>query len=108
MQSLFDKIGKTASSAASLAANKAEEVMEVNKLKGEQNDLKNEYAAVKRKLADYVFKQYQAKEITDETLIEFCEKMQELRDGIDDIDEEIKAVKEEYRAKAAESSEERI
>lgn len=105
MQDLFNKLGKAASSAASTASNKAEEFREINKLKGEQNEAKNEYASVKKKLADYVFKKYQDGELKDETLIEFCDKMQELRDSIDSIDDEIKDLKEEYRIRRAENDE---
>ena len=108
MQSLFDKLGKAASSAATNAASKAEEMREINKLKGERNELKNEYTVTKKRLAEFVFKQYQDGELTDSALIEFCDKMQELRDGIDDLSEEIEAVRAEYEEKAAERAEDRI
>ncbi len=108
MQSLFDKLGKAATSAATNAASKAEEMREINRLKGEQNELKTEYTSTKRKLAEYVFKQYQDGQLTDSALVEFCDKMQELRDGIDDLEDEIKAVKEEYEEKASVRAEERL
>ncbi len=108
MQSLFDKLGKAATTAATSAAHKADEMREINKLKNERSELKNEYTITKRKLAEYIFKQYQAGELTDSALIEFCDKMQSLRDEIDELGEEIEAVKEEYEQKAAERSEERI
>ena len=57
MQSLFDKLGKAATSAATNAASKAEEMREINKLKSERNDLKSEYTVTKKKLAEYVFKE---------------------------------------------------
>ena len=68
MQSLFDKLGKAATSAATNAAHKADE----------------------------------------SALIEFCDTMQNLRDEIDELGEEIEAVREEYEQKAAERSEDRI
>lgn len=108
MQDLFNRLGKAAGAAVGTASNKAEEMREIQKLKGEQNDMKNEYSATKKKLADYVFKKYQAGELEDESLKEFCDKMQQLRDSIDGIDEKIKDVKEEYQMKAAEREEERI
>ena len=108
MQSLFDRLGKAATTAATSAAHKADEMREINKLKNERSELKNEYTITKRKLAEYIFKQYQAGELTDSALIEFCDKMQSLRDEIDELGEEIEAVKEEYEQKAAERSEERI
>ena len=108
MQSLFDKMGKAATTAATSAAHKADEMREINKLKNERSELKNEYTITKRKLAEYIFKQYQAGELTDSALIEFCDKMQSLRDEIDELGEEIEAVKEEYEQKAAERSEDRI
>jgi len=108
MQSLFDKLGKAASSAATNAASKAEEMREINRLKGEQNEMKTEYTATKKKLSEYVFKQYQEGNLTDSALLEFCDKMQELRDGIDELEEEIKNVKAEYEEKASVRAEERL
>ena len=108
MQSIFDKIGKAASSAATNAASRAELMKETNRLKSEQNELKSEYSATKRKLSDFVFKQYQQGNLEDPELLDFCQKMQDLRDSIDELDEEIKNVKDEYESMAAERSEERI
>lgn len=108
MQSLFDKLGKAASSAATNAASKAEEMREINRLKGEQNEMKTEYTVTKKKLSEYVFKQYQEGTLTDSALVEFCDKMQELRDGIDELEEEIKAVRAEYEEKASVRGEERL
>ena len=89
MQSLFDRLGKAATSTATNAASKAAEMREINKLKGERVELKNEYTIVKKKLSEYVFKQYQEGKLEDEALIEFCDKMQELRDSIDELGKEI-------------------
>ena len=108
MQSLFDKLGKAASSAATNAASKAEEMREINRLRGEQTEMKTEYTVTKKKLSEYVFKQYQEGTLTDSALVEFCDKMQELRDGIDELEEEIKAVRAEYEEKASIRGEERL
>lgn len=108
MQDLFSKIGKAASGAATSAATKAEEMREVNRLRGEQNDLRSEYSITKKKLADCVFKQYQAGELKDESLKEFCDKMQELRDKIDEYDAKIQDVKDNYEEKASERAERRL
>ena len=108
MQSIFDKLGKAASSAATSAASKAEEMREINRLKGEQNEMKTEYTVTKKKLSEYVFKQYQEGNLTDSALIEFCDKMQELRDGIDELEKEIEAVRTEYEEKASVRAEERL
>ena len=108
MQDLFNKIGKAASTAATTAGQKAEEMKEINKLKGEQSNLKSEYSITKKKLADYVFKLYQADELKDETLREFCDKMQELREEIDQIDKDIENVKEDYAEKASNRGEHRM
>ena len=108
MQSIFDKLGKAASTAAAGAASKAEEMREINRLRGEQNEMKTEYTVTKKKLSEYVFKQYQEGNLTDSALIEFCDKMQELRDGIDELGKEIEAVKAEYEEKASVRGEERL
>ncbi len=107
MQDLFNKLSKAASSAATTASDKANEMRQINKLKSEQTDLKNEYSSVKKKLADYVFKKFQDGELTDETLMEFCNKMQDLRDQIDKLDLDIQAVRDEYEEKSAQRAEER-
>ena len=62
----------------------------------------------KKKLAEYVFKQYQDGELTDSALVEFCDKMQELRDEIDELGREIDAVRAEYEEKASDRAEERL
>ena len=108
MQSLFDRLGKAATSTATNAASKAAEMREINRLRGEQNEMKTEYTVTKKKLSEYVFKQYQEGNLTDSALIEFCDKMQELRDSIDELEEEIKTVKAEYEEKANIRSEERL
>ena len=108
MQSIFDKLGKAASSAATSAASKAEEMREINRLRGEQNEMKTEYTVTKKKLSEYVFKQYQEGNLTDSALIEFCDKMQELRDSIDELEKEIESVKAEYEEKASVRGEERL
>ena len=108
MQSIFDKLGKAASSAATSAASKAEEMREINRLKGEQNEMKTEYTVTKKKLSEYVFKQYQEGNLTDSALIEFCDKMQELRNSVDEVGKEIEAVRAEYEEKANVRGEERL
>ena len=108
MQSLFDKLGKAVTATATSAQHKADEMREINKLKGERSELKNEYTVTKRKLAEYVFKQYQEGKLEDSALIEFCDKMQNLRDEIDELGEEIEAVRAEYEQKAAERTEHRL
>ena len=107
MQDLLNKIGKHAGAAVDSATSKAEEMREINKLKSEQSEMKTEYSSVKRKLADYVFKKYQDGTLEDETLKEFCDKMQELRDSIDQIDEDINEVKKSFQEKASARAEER-
>lgn len=107
MQDLFNKIGKVAGAAADSATSKAEEMREINKLKSEQSEMKTEYSSVKRKLSEYVFKKYQEGELEDDTLKEFCEKMQKLRDSIDQIDEDIREVKRTFEEKAIQRAEER-
>ncbi len=106
MQDLLNKLGRVASNAASNASSKAEELREINKLKGEQSDKKKEYTTTKRKLADYVFKRFQEDDLEDENLKEFCRKLRDLRDEIDGIDEEIKQVRADFEEKAAQRAEE--
>ena len=106
MQDLLNRLGKAASGVASNATRKAEEMRDINMLKGEQSEKKTEYTSTKRKLADYVFKKFQEDELEDENLKEFCQKMQDLRDEIDGYDEKIKQVKADYEEKAAKRAEE--
>ena len=47
-------------------------------------------------------------ELKDETLREFCDKMQELREEIDQIDKDIENVKEDYAEKASNRGEHRL
>lgn len=108
MQSLLQKMGKMATNAADLAANKAGEFIEVNKLKSQQNDIKSEMSAIKRQIGDYCYTLFEDGELQDEKLISFCGKIKELREEFDEIDEQIASAREAYQEKRDIDSEERL
>ncbi len=108
MQDFFDRLGRTASNVANTAASKAGEFMEVNKLKSHQNELRTDMSATKRKIGDYIYKKYEDGELSDETLITYCEKIRDLREEFDDLDRQILEAKEAHQAKRANDSEDRL
>ena len=85
MAGLFDMLTKTATEAATKAGAKAEELIEVNKIKSQQTDLKGELAKAKRKIGDYCFKQYEDGVELDETLTELCKEVEKLKNEITEL-----------------------
>ncbi len=108
MQGFFDKLGKTASNVANTAASKAGEFVEVNKLKNRQNELRTDMSATKRKIGDYIYKKFEDGELTDEKLLNYCKKIQDLREEFDDLDRQILETKEAHQAKRDSGGEERL
>lgn len=104
----LDKISKSATDAATRASSKAEELLEVNKLKGQQNDLKNEVVLAKKKMGEYVYTKYLDGEELDETLTKFCKQIEKHNQDIEELEEEINDTREAFRARKAEADEERL
>lgn len=99
MAGFLDMLAKTATDAASRAGAKAEELMEVNKYKSRQSELKGNVAKAKRKIGDYCLKLYQDGELTDDKLIELCQEIEKIAAEIRDLDDKIIEAHENARAK---------
>ena len=99
MQDFLNKLGKTASNAASVAGSKAGELMEVGKLKSKISTLRSDINTIKKEMGDYCLKQYDAGCLTDETLEMLCGKIVEMEQEIEDLEEKVEETKAEYQAK---------
>ena len=108
MAGLLDMLGKTASDAVNKAGSKAEELMEVKQYRDQQNQLKVEVSKAKRDCYDYVYKQYQDGEVTDEGLIELLKKVEALIQEYKDLNVKIDQVHENARAKQEDYDGERL
>ena len=75
MQNFFNKIGKTASEAASKAGSKASELMEIGKLKGKITTKKQYIGNTKKDIGAYCYELFEAGDIKDPRIEELCEQI---------------------------------
>ncbi len=99
MQNFFNKVGKTASEAASKAGSKASEMMEVGKLKGKISAKKQNISSTKKDIGTYCYELFEAGDIEDSRIKELCEQIKTYSEEIESLEVEIETVKAEYRIK---------
>ena len=99
MQNFFNKIGKTASEAASKAGSKASELMEIGKLKGKITTKKQYIGNTKKDIGAYCYELFEAGDIKDPRIEELCEQIKAYSEEIEALEAEIEEVKEKYRVK---------
>ncbi len=104
MQSFLNKVGKTATNAANKAGNKASEMIEVGKLKGKISSQKQDINTAKRDIGEYCYEMFKDGKIDDDRIKELCAKIEAAEAAIAEMDIQIEAVKEEYKAKKEECS----
>ena len=76
MASFFDTLSKTATDAATRASAKADELLEVNKIRGKQADIKKEMQAAVFKIGQECFKRYKKGEVYDDELMKLCKHLE--------------------------------
>ena len=108
MASFFDTLSKTATDAATRASAKADELLEVNKLKGKQADIKKEIGVTLNQIGQQCYKRYKKGDVFDEELTKLCKHLERLQKDIQGFDEEIADAKERHKIKQAEADEERL
>jgi len=99
MKEFFNKVTKSAADAANKAGNKASELIEVGKIKAQIATQKQDVAAVKKEIGEYCFKLYEEGKIEDEKIREFCAKIIDINEIIEDLEKQLESVKDEYSAK---------
>lgn len=102
MQSFLNKVGKTASEAASRAGNKANELMEVGKLKSKVGSKKQDMGLAKKEIGDYCYDLYTEGKIDDAQIIALCEKIKAYGAEIEELERQIKVCRDDYKAKNGE------
>lgn len=98
MKNFLDKLGKTASEAASKAGDKASELIEIGKLKSKISSKKQDISLAKKEIGDYCYSLFESEtinEIDNERIIEICEKIKAYTEEIQDLQEQIESVKDE-------------
>ena len=105
MQSFLNKVGKTAGAAMNKAGSKAGELLEVSKLKAKISSEKQSMNSVKRDIGDYCYSLFVDDKIDDKRIKEYCEQIRNHEATIEDLQQQIDDVKEEYRAKSDEADE---
>lgn len=99
MSGLFDKISKAATSAATMAGNKAGEMMEVGKLKSRINSSKQDMGLAMKEIGEYYYSLFEEGKVSDEKVIALCERIKHCHEQIDELEKQIKLAKDEYEAK---------
>lgn len=89
MQSFLNKLGKTAGAAANKAGNKANELLEIGRLKGKISTEKQNIKAAKAAIGDYCYDLFQQDCIDNEKIREYCEKIRVYEDNIADLQQQI-------------------
>lgn len=100
MAGLFDKISKAATEAATMAGNKAGELMEVGKLKNRINSNKQDIGLAMKEIGEHYYSLYEDGKVEDPLVKELCEKIKDCYEQIADLEKQIQLAKDEYDAKA--------
>ena len=100
MAGLFDKISKAAADAATIAGNKAGELMEVGKLKSRISSEKQDIGLAMKEIGEYYYSLYDEGKVEDETVKVLCERIKQSYIHIADLERQIQLAKDEYDAKA--------
>lgn len=87
----FDKV----SDLGKAAAKKSGEMLEVTKVNVKITEKKSKLKEVEVQLGKHYYEQYQAGAILDATAVEFCEKMKEIEESIEELKESLKDGDEE-------------
>lgn len=99
MQEFLNKLGKTASTAASRAGNKAGEIIEIGKLKSRVSAKQQDIGTAKKEIGAYCYQLFKDGKIEDPAIKESCEKIAACIDEIDELEKQIQDTKDEYRSK---------
>ena len=104
MKDFLSKVTKSATDAANKAGNKASELIEVGKIKAQVAAQKQDAVAVKKEIGEYCFKLYEEGKIEDEKIKEFCARIADINEVIEDLEKQLESVKDEYSAKSSMNS----
>lgn len=99
MQNFLNKVGKTATEAASRAGNKAGELVEIGKLKGKISSKKQNIDIAKKEIGQYCFDLFGDGKIEDDKILELCGRIKMYGEEIEELEEQIRVAKEQYKAK---------
>lgn len=106
MQSFFNKVGKTAASAASKAGNKAGELIEIGKLRGKISSQKQDINSAKRDIGEYCYDLFKEGKLGDDNIKELCDRIESCEKMIKELEEKIEEIKKEYDAEKVENDQE--
>lgn len=104
MSGFLDKISRAATEAATIAGNKAGELMEVGKLKSKISSTKQDVGLAMKEIGEYCYSLYEEGQMEDEKIKEICDRIKSYNEQIADYEKQIQLAKDEYDAKAGRSS----
>jgi hypothetical protein len=94
MQDFLTKAGRMAKDVAGMAADKTGEVVETAKVKAKIKSAKDEIEVYQQKIGAYYFDKHLSKDKVDPEVIGYCEKINDQMRMIDDLEEQLKFIKE--------------
>ena len=104
MKDFLNKMSRTASTAANKAGSKANELIEIGKLKAKIGSQKQDIAEAKRDIGEYCYGLFKDQKLEDEKIKEFCEKISSCEAAIADLQKQIDAVKDDYNTETCEEN----
>ena len=99
MQEFLSRLGRTAATAASRAGNKAGEVIEVGKLKSRISGRRQDIENTKKEIGEYCYELFRSGRLENTAVKELCEKISDCLSEIDELEDQIRDTKDEYKAK---------
>lgn len=96
MAEFFEEFGKKVTDVATEIGKKAEETLEIQKLKMETRSLKRGNDRDFKDIGIAVYEKFQKGEIPDMDLIGFCESIERRNEEIEEKEEKISRIKEVY------------
>ncbi len=93
MQSFLNKVGKKAEAAANKAGSKANELLEVGKLKGRISAEKQNIKSAKIGIGEYCYDLFCEDSIENDKIKEFCEKIRNSEVNIEELKKQIEAIR---------------
>ena len=95
MADFFEDLGKKVTDVASEIGKKAEDTIEIQKLKSEVRSLKRGNERDYKDIGKMVYEKFQKHEILELDLIPLCEAIEKREEGIEDYEARIKRIQEE-------------
>lgn len=94
MQDFLSKAGRAAKEVAAKAGDKAGDVVEISKIKARIHSEKAEIKEMQQKIGAFCYEQFEAGEVVDSKVGDWCAEISEHKSRISDLEEKMQDVKD--------------